>query len=273
MDKQSAHQLNVQKSVMNYLFLLFALLPLSTPGALAEGLLENQNNASKERAFLLPPDHQSQYSIEKYGSRVGMMKNELLYKEGVIHYSSIAKAKGLAALFIKDDPKETSLLNWPDDKSLSVPEQQSFSYIQGKKHKKNQQALFIHTDTDKTRIEGSYKFKPYTLQTDKIVWGRQLLPLLMSSDLQLNPEITSNSFYITDKGHLQKYTYTLEANESIEFKNKKQPVLKFKLNKENSRRMSYVWLSPAHFYLPLKIEQYKNDKLNVRMLMTHLKLN
>ena len=36
--------------------------------------------------------------------------------------------------------------------------------------------------------------------------------------------------------------------------------------------MSYTWISKAHYYLPLKIEQYKDNELNVSMLMTEFRL-
>ena len=277
MDQQPTHQLSLNKSIMVYLLLLSSLLSMFTSSAQAEKSPEKSgiylNKASKQTAFILPPNHKSLYSMEKYGSHVGEMKNELRYKDGTINYSSIAKAKGLASFFIKAEPKESSALNWPEQDHSSLPRQQSFSYFQGEKHKKNQQIMFEYIETGETHIKGSYKFKPYSLQTSQTVWARQLLPLLMSSDLQLNPHIISNSFYITDKGHVQKYTYTLVASENIEFKSKTQHALKFKLNKEGSRRLSYVWLSRDHYYLPLKIEQYKDGDLNVRMLMTDLKLD
>ena len=277
MDQQPTHQLSLDKYTIFYLLLLSSLLPMLAPSALAEKLPEQSdiysNETLKEASFILPPNHQSLYSIEKFGSNAGEMKNVLRYKDGAISYSSKAQAKGLASFFIKSEPKESSILNWPEKKHSSLPQQQSYSYIQGKKHKKNQQIMFEHMETGETHIKGSYKFKPYSLQTSQTVWARQFLPLLISSDLQLNPHITRNSFYITDRGHVQKYTYTLVISENIEFKNKIQPVLKFKLNKEGSRRLSYVWLSKDHYYLPLKIEQYKDGDLNVRMLLTDLTLD
>jgi len=140
-------------------------------------------------------------------------------------------------------------------------------------YKKNQQILFKYTDPKKTTIEGTYKNKPYAFSTDKTVWARQLLPLLVSNTLQTKPDTKAVSFFITNKGGLHKYTYTFEAEETLNFKNKPLSVLKFKIHKENSRRTSYAWLSKDYYYLPLKIEQYKDGELNASMFMTHFKLN
>jgi len=231
-----------------------------------------QAGSSTTSHFILPPNHQSDYLIEKFSTDVGNMQNELHYENGVITYTSTATAKGLAALFIDAKPKETSILNWPDDNTKVLPRQQNYHYFQKKKHKKNQQMTFDYNNAEKVEIKGRYKNKDYTIESAQPVWTRQFLPLLMSNDLQQNPNITSNSFFISNKGHIQKYTYTLESNESIKYHDEIFAVIKFKIIREGSSRMSYAWLSKAHFYLPLKIEQYKDGDLNARLLLTNLKL-
>jgi len=222
--------------------------------------------------FKLPPNHTSTYQLEKFNTDVGEMQNTLNYQNGIIRYSSIAKAKGLAALFVSEDATEVSLLSWPENTSFTLPQQQSFNFIQEAGHKKNQHITFKPIDTNQTLIEGSYKFKTYSFSSNKKLWSRQLLQLLISSDLQLNPNTLSNSFFIVDKGLIKKYTYTVLGDEKFKYKNKTLAALKIKILRENSTRMSYVWLSKTQFYLPLKIEHYKDNDLNVRMQLTQLKL-
>ena len=265
MDQQPTRQVTFNQSKV-YLLLLFALTLLVSP------VLIIDTQASPLPEFKLPGNHQSIYRIEKYGSHVGDMKNELLYQKGIINYTSVATAKGFAALFLKAKPTETSILNWPENSALTKPVQHSYHYFQEKKHKKNQQILFDYSQGTKTLINGTYKFKPYSLETEKLVWSRQVIPLLMSNDLQHNPEISSNHYYIADKGYIRKYTYTLETAENIKIENEQVPVLKFKITREGGRRMSYVWLSEKHFYMPVKIEQYKDNDLSVRMLLTRFNL-
>ena len=267
MDQQPARQLIISAIVGSLLLLT------TMSSALAGSLPSASQDKLTTPHFFIPPNHKSQYYIEKLGTHVGDMHNELQFKDGVIHYSSLATAKGFASFFIRSTPKEISVLNWSDNTHSTMPLQQSYEYFQSKEHKKNQKILFNHSNTGEIQINGSYKHKSYKLKTDKVVWARQLLSLLMSSDLQLHSETTSNNFYITDKGRIEKYTYNLVATEDFEFKDKSLPVLKFKITKDNSRRMSYVWLSKNHYYLPLKIEQYKDGDLNIRMLMTHLNLD
>ena len=221
-------------------------------------------------SFILPPNHQSTYDIEKYGTHVGEMNNQLKNHNGKITYTSTARASGFASLFVKENPVETSILNWSESPS-KPPLQQSYQLHNGKKHKKNQNITFKQTSNGDIKIQGSYKKKPYEIISTNTVWSRQLLPLLMSNDLQLDSKNTGNSYQITDRGSLQKYTYTLEKTENIQINGKSYPSLKFKISRQDSKRMSYAWLSSAHYYLPVQIEQYKDGKLHVSMRMKQFK--
>jgi len=255
MDQQPTRYLTFYRIIR---YLLIMLMPLVA-------------NATVDERFRLIPDHQSEYRVEKFSSTVGRVKNTLRYKKNVINYKSTANAEGIASFFIKNNHEETSILYWP--KNAKLPLQQSYNYFGGEKYKKNQQILFKYTDPEKTLIDGSYKHKSYTLSTDKTVWARQLLPLLISNTLQTNPKTRTASFFITNKGGIHKYTYTFEAKETLNLKNKPLNVLKFKIYKKNSHRISYAWLSKDYYYLPIKIEQYKDGELNASMFMTQFELN
>ncbi|VAW67167.1 hypothetical protein MNBD_GAMMA09-3033 [hydrothermal vent metagenome] len=217
--------------------------------------------------FLLPPDHQSTYSVTAYGAPVGKMHNRLLSQDDTIHYTSEASATGLATLLVSGSATETSVLTWPDRNSTTFPELQSYRFNYGKKQKKNQTIKFSRDEKGLYKIDGTYKNKTYSLTSEKKVWDRHMIPLLMSSDLQLDNDKSTGELYISDKGSLQTYTYTLKKTENIKFQGQNLAVLKFMITKLNSKRMSYVWLSKTHYYLPLKVEQYKSDELQGGMLL------
>lgn len=269
MDQQPTTHLRLKQTV-------FLLIGFLFTGFLFIGLILSwmpRAQAIESAEFILPPNHQSFYLLEKYNIVVGELKNTLNYQNGTINYTSVATAKGIATLFISEDPEETNILSWPVNAKYSPPKPLSYTYIQGKKHKNNQRMIFSYNDNGETHIEGSYKNKSYQLDTDKTVWNRQFLPFLISSDLTLNPQRTKNTFYLTDKGHIQKYTYTWLNNETLSFNKKQQAVLKFKIVRKGKSRTSFVWISKDHYYLPLKIEQYKDGELNARIILTQLKLN
>lgn len=260
MDQQPAYKINSTVRFKFSILLAFAALTFTS------------NSAFASVDFNFPPSHQSTYSIEKYGTHVGDMHNELTQHNNQVSYASKTGASGFAALFVKKKVRETSILNWYKGEAGITLRQQSYHLLRDKKHKKNQSISFDWTDKNTVMLNGSYKKRAYQLISDEHVWGRHMLPLLLSGELLSNNNASGNAFHITDKGGLQKYIYTLEKTDNMVFSGKNYPVLKFKIKREGSNRMSYTWLSSAHYYLPLKIEQYKDDELSASMLMTEFKL-
>lgn len=254
MDKQSISYLSKSFAFFSVILLLLASF-----------------KATAAADFVLPPNHQSTYTIKKYGTKVGEIHNELKQSNGTATFTSKASASGFASFFSKDKITEVSTFNYPEDDIQGTLKQQSYRLQHSKKKKKNQDITFKHTSSGKLNIAGTYKHKNYQLKSEKAVWARQLLPLLMSQDLQLNNKTASNRFSITDKGSLQNYTYTLEKTENLRILGKVHAALKFKINREGSNRMSYVWLASTYHYLPLKIEQYKGDKLSASMFLKKFK--
>ncbi len=219
----------------------------------------------------LPADHHASYIIEKHGSEVGQMQTRLHHQQQQVVYHSTTRASGIAALFIREDFQEDSVLAQQQVENQSVLRQQRFTARRGEKHKQNQDIHFAWNGQNTAHINGRYREHDYRLECQQPVWSRHLLPLLMSSDLLQNPSIRNNQFTITDKGELQRYSYTLLKNEDIEIDGELYTTQKFILSREGSDRISYVWLSKQHQYLPLKIEQYQDGELNVNMVLSDFK--
>ena len=222
--------------------------------------------------FLLPENHQSTYSVSKYGAEVAEIKSNFQYKNQQINYTSVATATGVTAMFFKEVITETSLLFWPENESLQSPQQTSYVLRHKKKSKKNQEIKFHWAETDHVDITSTYRKKVSTVSSNQQAWSSQLIPILMSNNLLHDKNTTKNSFLIANKGRLVNYNYQFEGKENITLDNKIQPCVKYKIRKQDSDRFSYVWLSEDYFYLPLKIEQYKGDELNVSMMLKHFKL-
>ena len=235
-------------------------------------LLLVASNTYASNQFPLPENHQSTYSVSKYGAEVGQIKNHFLYQDKQINYISKAKTTGMAAFFLKEVITETSKLYWPNDNTLEAPQQISYTLRHKKKKKKDQDIFFTWPNTDHVDISSSYKNKPATLTSDKEVWSAQLLPILMSSYLLRDDKATGDNILIADKNNLKNYNFSLEGSESIKFNNGKHPCLKFKIIKKNSSRFTYAWLSKNHYYLPLYMEQYKDNELSVSMELEEFKL-
>lgn len=251
MDQQPASRIKYGLRLFSSL-LLMSILPALQAGS----------------ALMLPPLHQVSYSIEKYATQVGEMHSQLTTSSGKYTYTSTTSATGFASLFAKDDLLETSVLSKPANDEQQIY-QQTFNSIQGRKNSKNQKITFRQNAQQQISISGSYKKRSYQLDTTAPVWGRHMLPLLMSSDLQQTPDHREGQYTITDRGRLHHYGYTFLKRENLHFSGELIPVMKFRLSREGSDRFSYVWLSEKHHYLPLKVEQYKDNELHLNMLLTN----
>jgi len=245
--------------------------PLKQSGKLLTAILLSLLSFSLFAAHpALLPAHQSRYSVHAYGSHVGELHNRLEITEQQINYTSSITATGLASMFLGKKATESSVLNTTPGQHSKYPLQQSYNLYRGKKHKKNQHMTFSKVKAGGFQIDGKYKKKNYSLSTPIALWSRHVIPLLMSRDLQLDANTTHATLHITDKGNINTYTYTLEKSASIKFNGENFPVLKFMIQKQGSNRMSYVWLSKAHYYLPLKIEQYKKGELKGHMQLKNI---
>jgi len=229
-------------------------------------------NAQASNHFPLPENHQSTYSVTKYGAEVGQINNHFMYQDQQINYTSKAKTTGMAAFFLKEVITETSQLYWPGDKTLETPQQTSYTQHHKKKKKKDQNISFTWSGTKLVDITSSYKNKSANLISDKDTWSTQLLPIVMSSYLLRNENTTGDTIQVVDRNRLRNYDFTLEGNESINFNDTMYSCLKFKIRKHNSSRFTYAWLSTNHYYLPLVIEQYKDDELSASMTLKEFKL-
>jgi len=234
-------------------------------------LLLITSNSFAASHFPLPENHQTIYDVTKYGTVVGEITNNFQYHGQQINFTSEAIATGFAALFYKETITETSQLYWPGDDTIKSPQQTSYTLQHTKKTKKDQKISFNWPTMNHVDISSSYKNKSVTLTAEKNVWSRQLLPILMSSYLLKNDKTTGDSFLTIDKNELENYAFTFVSHDSIDFDGKKQPCLKFKITSQGSSRFTYVWLAKSFDYLPLRIEQYKDDELNVSMTLKQYK--
>ena len=235
-------------------------------------LLLVAGNAHASQHFPLPENHQSTYSVSKYGTEVGKIKNHFLYQDQQISYTSKATTTGMAAFFLQEEVTEISELYWPDNDALKTPQQTSYTLRHRKKKKKDQTISFTWPNVNHVEIASSYKNKSAALTSDKDVWSVQLMPILMSSDLLRNNKDTDGSFLVADKNRLRNYDFTLQGKESVKFNGSMHECLKFKISKRNSNRFTYAWLSTDHYYLPLRMEQYKDNELSASMTLEEFKL-
>lgn len=253
MDQQPAHTVTLISSVKRALLLCCLC---------ANGLSHADTTPAPE----LPPPHQSVYSVKKFGTTLGEMTNEYRREQDKLHYTSSLKASGLAALFISEPITERSLLQQTENGTL---QQLGYTLINPQKKRRNQAISFSWPASGGTQISATYKNKVKTIRSESDIFSRQLLPLLMSRDLLQNKQRKNNQFQIIEKNRLELYSYQFLSEDTVDYNGKNLSTLKFRIDKQNNDSYSHVWLAKSTDYLPLKIDQYKDDDLQASMLLTH----
>ncbi|HEY9202660.1 MAG TPA: DUF3108 domain-containing protein [Gammaproteobacteria bacterium] len=251
MDRQPAHSVTFISPVIRAL-LLFCLC--------VTGL------AHADTAAELPALHKTVYSVKKFGTSLGEMTNELRREQDQLHYTSSARASGIAALFISGEITEHSILKQTENGAL---QQLSYTLDNPGKKRKNERIAFNWPASGEAQIRASYRNNNEIIRSTSATYSRQLLPLLMSRDLLQNRQRKSNQFQVVEKAKLEHYHYQLLGEETLRYKSETLNTLKFRIDKQDSDSYSHVWLAETTDYLPLKIDQYKGDDLQASLLLKH----
>lgn len=251
MDRQPALSVKFISPVMRALLLLC----LCVTGSAHAGTITD-----------LPALHQAVYSVKKFGTSLGEMTNEFSREQNQLHYTSSARASGIAALFISGEITEHSILRQTEN---GVLQQLHYTLDNPQKKRKNESISFNWAASGEAQISASYRNKDEIIRSTSATYSRQLLPLLMSRDLLQNKQRKSNQFQVIEKAKLEHYHYRLLGKETLRYKGETLNTLKFRVDKQNSDSYSLVWLTESTDYLPLKIDQYKGDDLQASLLLKH----
>jgi len=213
----------------------------------------------------LPPDYTATYDVEKYSIRVGRSTITLEQADNRIHYSQEVKLVGFAALFKKDHVAEDSWL---------------------RKSKKNHFLLekyqYIHTNGDRDRdvlIEGSWLLSdddhlsgvlkgtvsgnPVSVQTRDATWDNFSFQLALMNDISAGK--SGFSYNVISRGRLKKYTFSMIGPEPIKINAKRYETVK--LERNDGRKKTLIWLAPELHYIPVLIETYKDNDLETKVII------
>ncbi|MCW9013333.1 MAG: DUF3108 domain-containing protein [Gammaproteobacteria bacterium] len=213
--------------------------------------------------FELPPNHQAVYSLDKMDTTIGQVTMTLNKKGQKIIYTSSTEPKGFIALVLSDSVEESSILEWPE--SLNAPRLLSYQLFKNKKYKKNQRIKLDWHDNQSVSISATYKNQSHALQHTGNLWGRQTMQLPLISELLTGNNSDLFNYTVVDKGTLSEYQYQRLGNATIKIEKKSYATVKFKISRNGSNRYTYIWFAPEYNYLPVYIEQRKNNEVNVSM--------
>ncbi len=220
-------------------------------------------------AASLPNAFQARYELEKFGTVIAEMQLSLTQQSNHIIYQSNVDAKGILAMISNDTINERSLLEINNKRVQLI----NYDYNREKRPKDTQHYQLKNANDGNIMISGLYAKQNILLYHSAPVWDKQSVQLALMSDVSADTDLnTTYTYNIIDNGKIKYYQFEYIANETLRIGKKRYQTLKIKRQHDkNNKRVSYFWLATELSNLPVKIEQYKQGKLNLSMQLKKFK--
>lgn len=212
----------------------------------------------------LPPEFEATYDIHKGSIRVGKMSVSLKKVDGELIYESITKPVGMAALFLGDQVvTDRAVLKLIGNQYRSI----EFAH-QMKNSDKNRNEHYVF-DWQNNKVNIKYKDRSSVLDIPENTFDNYSAQLLL---MRKPIDTAINTYSVISKGRLKEYRYELETTEMIDSKIGKLNANKYVRKKDNDKKTTYLgWYAEEINYLPIKLDKFENDKLDVSIQITDVK--
>lgn len=149
--------------------------------------------------------------------------------------------------------EEISQFKWSNEGQI-IPEQYSYERTG---LGRDRHAL-LNFDWSTKTVVNNVQHKPWSMQIPDLALDK------LSYQLQLRHDLINHksqmSYHIADGGHLKTYEFEVLGQEPLETKIGKLNTVKVKRIRENTTRVTYLWLAQDWDYLVVKIQQQEDDQ-------------
>jgi hypothetical protein len=220
-------------------------------------------------SFALPLEYTASYDVEKFGMVIAKSNYSLKHENNGVRITQHSEAVGFVALLSSDELDENSFLSIHNDQLLLT----EFSYTQKSPDKKNRNIQlkidWIQSDEKLLgKISGTAYGKKLELKVDKPVWDTSSyqVPLMLNTKEKAAPQ----QYTIMVKGRFKTYSFITHGSEKIEVNGKTIQTIKTERDGGTSKSAIYLWLAPSLNNLPVKVEKWKNGKLQLTMSLNQV---
>ena len=221
-------------------------------------------------SFALPLEYSASYNIEKFGMVVAKSHYSLKHENNGVRMTQHTETSGLAALLRSDTLDENSFLSVQNDQLLLT----EFSYRQKSPDKKNRNIQlkidWIQSDNKLLgKVSGTAYGKKLELKVDKPVWDTSSyqIPLMLNTKEKTEPQ----QYTMMVKGSFKTYSFITHGAEEIEVNGHTIKTIKTQRDGSANKNPIYIWLAPELNNLPVKVEKWKNEKLQLTLLLDQAK--
>ena len=209
-------------------------------------------------AAALPEQFTAIYDVKKSGITIGETKRVLSRKDGRYLFESVTRPSGIAKLLASGQVVERS--HWQFYQGQPRPVQYTFFNSGGKK-KRN---VRIDFDWQKNQVINTINGEPWSMALEHGSTDKLLYQLRIMQDLPATG--TSLRYPVADGGKLKYYNIEIVGKERI-----RTPLGKFdavRLRYVKGKRTTTMWCAENLGYLPVRIEQRKNNDSPVTAILT-----
>jgi hypothetical protein len=227
-------------------------------GALLTTLCIALLNIGSSHAAPFPEQFSATYDVKKAGITIGETRRVLSRENGQYLFESITRPVGIATFFTDGQVVERS--HWQFFQGQPRPLQYTFFNSGGKK-KRNIQLDF---DWKKNQVINTINNKPWTMPLEHGTSDKLLYQLRIMQDLAT--ATGSLRYPVADGGKLKYYNIKILGKERI-----RTPLGNFetvRLQHTKGDRQTTMWCAQELDYLPVRIEQRKNNNSPMAAVLT-----
>ncbi len=207
------------------------------------------------------------YLVQQYNSEIARATYELKLEDSRYHFTHYTKLTGFVSLFRDDTVMESSNIHLDNDRLLVS----AYSYQQSGSSKPRDTNFTIDwqsndNDSPGAKVSGVYANQNFTASNQGETWDPLSVLLAIQRDFQ--PEQDKYRYDVIAKGQLKTYVFELAGEDSIEIDDNRHQ--SYKLVRQHGKRTTRIWLAQGGQHIPLRIEIYKDGKLNTRMDLASL---
>ncbi len=222
------------------------------------------------RADDIPHPFTAQYSLEKFGTTLARATYSLGHTKDGLYMTQSTRPAGLLALFLDDELDVRSDMTIVDGKVLLT----RYDYKHTGDDKDRNVWFDINWKRDSAlngKAKGINKGEKVDIEIHTPVWDPLSIqiPLMMDASKNLKPH--QHSLFL--KGEFKNYLFENHGKKTIAFNDKEYTAIKIVGRETERDRAMHTWLVPDLHYLPVKIEQWKNGKLNSTVIIESVIFN
>lgn len=222
--------------------------------------------------FALPLEFTASYDLKKYGIVFAKSDYSLKHENNGVRITQHTEAVGFAALLSDDELDENSFLSLQDDQLLLT----EFSHRQKSEDEKNRDIHlkidWVQSDTKLLgKVSGTAYGKKLALNVDRPVWDTNSyqIPLMTNTSENAGPQ----QYTMMVKDRFQTYSFITRGAEEIKVNGKNIKAIKVERDDRSGKDPIYLWLAPEMNNLPVKIEKWKNGKVQITMSLNNAKFS